>query len=103
MIEDYHFIYSQWNGLLHICLPEPDVYRRQVYQLALVFGGYGDDVVHRQVPQHARLDLDFLCVTFPFHFIARLQLLACHHAGSCLLYTSAAGDTEKEDNPFRCR
>lgn len=23
MIEDYHFIYSQWNGLLHICLPEP--------------------------------------------------------------------------------
>ena len=22
MIEDYHFIYSQWNGLLHICLPE---------------------------------------------------------------------------------
>ena len=52
-----------------------------VYQLALVFGGYGDDVVHRQVAQHARLDLDFLCVSFPFHFIARLQLLAGHHAG----------------------
>ena len=29
-----------------------------VYQLALVFGGYGDDVVHRQVAQHARLDLE---------------------------------------------
>ena len=52
-----------------------------VYQLALVLGGYGDDVVHRQVAQHARLNLDFLCVSFPFHFIARLQLLACHHAG----------------------
>ena len=47
----------------------------------MVFGGYGDDVVHRQVAQHARLDLDFLCVSFPFHFIARLQLLAGHHAG----------------------
>jgi len=50
-----------------------------VDELRLVFRGDGDDVVHHQVAQHARLDLYLLRVGLPLHLVACLQLLPCHH------------------------
>ena len=48
-------------------------------QLALVACGYRDDVVHREVAQHAGLNLDFLGVGLPLHLVAGLKLLLGHH------------------------
>ena len=48
-------------------------------QLALIVGGHGHDVVHRDVAHYARFYLDAFRVRVPFHFVARLQFLAAHH------------------------
>ena len=48
-------------------------------ELALIVGGDGDDMIHRQVAKHAGLYLHGLHVCLPFHFVARLQFLAGHY------------------------
>ena len=48
-------------------------------QSALIMRGHGYDVVHAEVAQHARLNLYFLRVDFPFHFVAGVQFVAVHY------------------------
>ena len=40
--------------------------------------GYGDDVVHCQITEYAGFNLDFLCIGFPFHFVAGFEFFPRH-------------------------
>ena len=50
-------------------------------ELALIVGGDGDDMIHRQVAKNAGFYLHGLHVCLPFHFVARLKFLAGHYLG----------------------
>ena len=39
-------------------------------------------MVHSQVTQYTRLDLNLLRIRFPFHFVAGFQFFLCHYTGS---------------------
>ena len=49
-------------------------------QFALVVGGHGYDVVHRQVAYHAGFYLYLLRIRLPFHLIACFKFFPRHHS-----------------------
>ena len=51
-----------------------------VYQIRLILSGYGNDVIHRQVTEHAGFNLNFLGIGLPLHFVAGFQFLLRHYA-----------------------
>ena len=50
-----------------------------VYKRRLVFCDYWDYMIKAEIAKYARLNLDFLCISFPFYLITRLKLETGHH------------------------
>ena len=72
-----------------------------VQQHRLVARGDRDDVVHRQVAQHAPFDLDFFGVGLPFHLGAGLDLHLVQHARALEHADRIGGQIAVEDQRRR--
>ena len=71
-------------------------------QPTLIVGGHRNDVVHRDIAQHAGLNLYLLRVGLPLHLVASSELVAAHHVHALEHLHTGGIEITVEDAGARC-